>query len=175
MGKNSTVSIVTPPGTLSFCQTLFEKDEKGKFSTAIVFKPGTDLGELEALVSKAMEELAPKDVNRKALRNPLARDGAEKEHLGGPYVEGAKFFTAKTNFKPQVIDGDQNPIFDRDDVYAGCTGRLLVHCYYYDRDGNKGIGFGLDGVQKMGEGERIDGGVDVTTVFDKVSADDLLG
>lgn len=175
MGNKSTRSIVTPPGTLSFCQTLFEKDDKGKYSTAIVFKPGTDISDLQALVEEAVADLAPKDTNVKALRNPLSRDGAEKEHLGGPYVEGAKFFTAKTNFKPQIIDGDQNPIFNSEDVYAGCTGRLLVHCYYYDRDGNKGIGFGLDGVQKMGEGERIAGGVDVTTVFDKVSADDLLG
>jgi len=175
MAKNSTTTVTTPAGFLSF-PALHEKSEKGKFEAGIVFTPGTDISQLEQLVEEAKNTLVPDGIPLAAVKSPLDRDGAEKAHLGGNYVEGAKFFTAKSQFKPGMVDNDVNPILDvEEELYAGAVVRLLVHAYYFDKDGNRGIAFGLDGVQKMGAGERIGGnGIDVTQVFDKVEVEDLL-
>ena len=92
--------IVTPIGTLSF-PAIFEPETNpnnpsapAKYSTMIVFKPGTDVSSLEALVDAAIADKFGDKVPSN-LRNPL-RDGEEKSHLGGAFVEGAKFLTAKS-------------------------------------------------------------------------------
>jgi len=169
---NSTTSIVTPAGWLSFPHlTVDNKSEKGKFEAGIVFKPGTDLSKLEALVEEARNAL-PDSEPKAAYKSPLSRDGSEKSHLGGHYVEGAKFFTAKSNFPPQLLEKSNEagqpptPILDpASDVYAGAVVRLLVHAYTFNTDGNRGIAFGLDGVEKIADAERIGGGPDAAAAF----------
>jgi hypothetical protein len=172
---NSTRKVITPVGTLSF-PSLAEPNEKGKYGASIVFSPGTDLTDLQALIDEALNTIVPPGVNKKAVKLPMQRDGAEKEQYGGPYVPGARFFEAKTNFPPGIVDAKRSPILDvKNECYPGAQVRLQVHAFYYDVDGSKGIAFGLDNVQKAGEGERLDNVQKAEDVFDEIDTSDLIG
>ena len=172
---NSTRKMITPVGTLSF-PNLAQPNEKGKYGASIVFSPGTDLTEMKGLIDEAVNTIVPSGVNKKALKLPMQRDGSEKEQYGGPYVEGARFFEAKTNFCPGVVDGKRSEILDvKNECYPGAQVRLQVHAFYYDVDGSKGIAFGLDNVQKAGDGERLDNVQASSDVFDEIDTSDLLG
>jgi len=174
MANKSTRKIITPVGTLSFPK-LTEPNEKGKYGAAIVFAPGTDLTELDALIAEAKETCVPAGVNVKGLKIPMQRDGSEKEQYGGPYVEGARFFDASTKFPPGIVDGKRGEILNvAKELYPGAQVRLQVHAFYFDNE-SKGIAFGLDNVQKAGEGERLDNIQKAEDVFDNIQTDDLIG
>ena len=175
MANKSTRKILTPIGTLSFPK-LAEENDKGKYSCAIVFAPGTDLTELDALIEEAKEVCVPSGVNKKALKIPMQRDGSVKEEYGGPYVEGACFFECSTNFPPGIVDAKRQDIIDvKGELYPGAQVRLQVHCYYFDNE-SKGIAFGLDNVQKAGEGERLGTEIpEAADVCDEIDTSDLTG
>ena len=48
-------------------------------------------------------------------------------------------------------------ITDPDEVYAGAIVRASVTSFSYDVSGNKGVSFALNNVQKIRDGERLDG------------------
>ena len=176
MANKSTRKILTPVGTLSFPK-LAEPNEKNKYSCAIVFAPGTDLSELDALIEEAKETIVPSGVNQKssAFKVPLQRDGSEKEEYGGPYVEGARFFECSTNFPPGIVDAKRQEIINvKEELYPGAQVRLQVHLFYFDNE-SKGIAFGLDNVQKAGDGERLDNVQKAEDVFDEIDTSDLTG
>jgi hypothetical protein len=51
-------------------------------------------------------------------------------------------------------------------MYPGAQVRGSVSAFGYDYQGNKGVSFGLNNLQKLGEGERIDGRVAADAEFD---------
>lgn len=62
--------------------------------------------------------------------------------------------------------GKPIPIVDPKDIYSGCQLRASVRPWTYDTDGNRGVNLGLLNVQKVGEGERLDGRVDAEDEFE---------
>ena len=42
-------------------------------------------------------------------------------------------------------------------MYSGCYGRASINFYPYSVNGNKGVGVGLNNVQKLTDGERLGG------------------
>jgi hypothetical protein len=91
----------------------------------------------------------------KKLKLPLRDADDEKE---GPEWEGVMFFNTKSKKKPQVVDQDLNPIIDPEEFYSGCYGRVSINFYPYDYNGSKGVAAGLNNIQKLEDGERLDGG-----------------
>ena len=65
------------------------------------------------------------------------------------------FLNANSNQKPGIVDKDLNEILDPDEVYSGCWGRASLNFYPFDSNGNKGIGAGLNNIQKVKDGERL--------------------
>jgi hypothetical protein len=145
-----------------------------KYSAAFVFKPGADISALQAAVLAAAEEKfglkALEMLKSGALKNPLRRDVGNKG-----YAEGSVFFNARSQNQPQCVyrhagpDGKaavipQNKIAE--DLYAGCNVRVSVKAFYYDQEGNKGVSFALNNIQKLSDGPRIDGRKAATDEFD---------
>lgn len=64
--------------------------------------------------------------------------------------------------KPATVPDDKV----RDVFYPGAIVRAHLSAFSYDTDGNKGVSFGLNHVQKLAEGERIDGRQSADEVFD---------
>ena len=90
----------------------------------------------------------------KNLRLPL-RDGDEERADEAAEYEGMYFMNANSDTKPGIVDKDLNEILDPDEVYSGCWGRASVNFFAYDSNGNRGIGCGLNNIQKLKDGERL--------------------
>ena len=65
--------------------------------------------------------------------------------------------TASSKQKPEVIDCIMNPIIDATQIYSGMYGRVSVRFFPYFNSGKKGIGCGLNNVQKLEDGEPLGG------------------
>ena len=65
------------------------------------------------------------------------------------------FLNANSTQKPGIVDKDLNEILDPDEVYSGCWGRASINFYPFSVNGNKGIGVGLNNVQKLKDGEHL--------------------
>jgi len=95
------------------------------------------------------------------------RSGTEKEQYEG-YGEGVIFLTAKTERRPGIVDQNVNRIIDPEDFYAGCYAHADINPYAWSYMGKNGIGFGLQNVQKIADGERIGGGASAESSFDAI-------
>ena len=87
----------------------------------------------------------------------------------GPECAGCWVFTAssKANKTPRVVDTNLNDIIDQSAVYSGCYGRVNVDFYPYSNPARKGIGCGLNHVQKLRDGESLGA--------QRISAEDAFG
>ena len=92
----------------------------------------------------------------KNLKLPL-RDGDEERAEEAPEYEDMWFLNANSTTKPGIVDKDLNEILDPDEVYSGCWGRASINFYPFDSNGNRGVGVGLNNIQKLKDGERLGG------------------
>ena len=89
-------------------------------------------------------------------------------------TEGFSFYIRPWNNNPVSVltnirgpDGRPTELKDPNQLWSGCWGRLLVHPFAYDAEKkNWGVSFGLDGVQKIKEDERLDNRVDAAQYLD---------
>lgn len=178
------VKVITSEVTLSYPNLLVARAGKGanakaQFSAALVIFPEQQkteagqkmLGQLKAAALVAAESRwgnkAAEMFRTKALRSPF-RDDAEAKS----YPEGSIFLNVRTQNKPACVfsypdpesvkAGTPKPKKMTDDevktqMYAGAKVRASLVAFPYDVDGNKGVSFALNNLQKVGEGERIDG------------------
>ena len=56
-------------------------------------------------------------------------------------------------------------------MYSGCYAKVKIGLFSYSASGNKGIGAGLEVIQKVRDGERLSGG-NSTDGFEILSDDD---
>lgn len=75
----------------------------------------------------------------------------------GPECKGHWVVSAKSNTAPEVVDANCNPIISKSEFYSGCYGRASIRFYAYNQNGNKGVGCGLGNVQKLEDGQPLDG------------------
>lgn len=155
-------SLITPAGIATFLY-VFEPREprkgskgKAKYQVMMVFDKKADLSEMEQLIEElAIEKAGPKApqlIERGKINTPI-RDALEYEEYGPPFVRGSRMVSFKTSSRaPGIVDESASPIMDRDEVFPGMKARVSYGLYWYDEDGNKGIGLFLNNIQKLGEG-----------------------
>lgn len=109
-----------------------------------------------AIETETKEGIASKWGGKKpgSLHLPL-RDGDAERAEEAPEYKGMYFFNCSSKTKPGIVDRDLNEILDPDEVYSGCWGRVSVNFYPYNLNGNRGIGAGLNNVQKLTDGDRL--------------------
>ena len=73
----------------------------------------------------------------------------------GEECRGCWVFTASSKQAPFVVDAQVQPIIDPTQVYSGMWGNVNVNFFAYNSAGKKGIGCGLNGVQKTGDGDPL--------------------
>lgn len=83
----------------------------------------------------------------------------------GEECRGCWVFTASSKQPPQVVDMNLNPIINQSDVYSGCYARVCVNFFPYNSNGKRGIGIGLQAVQKIEDGEPLGGRVSAAEAF----------
>lgn len=75
----------------------------------------------------------------------------------GEECRGCWVINASSKQAPQVVDTQCNPIIDQTQVYSGMYGRVSLTFFPYNANGKKGIGCGLNNVQKLDDGEPLGG------------------
>jgi len=172
------VTIHTPEAILSYPQ--LDEPRAGpdggeaKYSAVFIFEEGTDLTEIQkAIVEAAKErwgEKATGMLKNGQLRNPLRSDWQTK----AGYPENSRFLSARSKVQPMAVqawgvmkNGEKVPAPIEDitgELYPGARVRASLRFYAYDNV-SKGVGVGLGNIQKLGEGERLDGRVSAQAEF----------
>ena len=102
-------------------------------------------------------------------KSPL-RDGDAPEKEGQAGYEGCYYIVAKRkeeHGQPIVIDKGKRPITVKEDMYSGCWGVASISIYGYNMSAdNRGITSGLNGIQKVTDDDRLDGGSSVNDFED---------
>ena len=96
----------------------------------------------------------------------------------GPECKGHYVINVKANesYKPDVVDGQLNPIMDQSEIYSGVYARVLISFFPYNSNGGKGVGVSFSNVQKVADGTPLGGAPKKSAdVFGEVKYDDLTG
>ena len=147
-------------------------DQKGKkFSTSVLI-PKTDQQTLDRFNLALQHALALGQQKGfwgatlpSNFKFPLRDGDAECAEKGGEYA-GHWFLNASAVRRPQIVDINRNDIWEEGDVYSGCYARVCINLFPFNQRGNRGIGCGLEAVQKICDGEALGGvPVDVNEAF----------
>lgn len=166
--------VSTPIFRVSFPSVFEASSYEGgapKFSVCAVFTPALftpndkllwaamqALGD-EVSVEKFKKKLAQLPAN---FKKPF-RDGEEKADLEG-FGAGKVFCNLSSKMRPGIIDRDRTIITNPEDFYPGCYARATITAYAYDNVG-KGVAFGLQNLQKIKDGDRLDSRTDAQDDF----------
>lgn len=149
-----------------------DDDQKGKkYSTSILI-PKTDQQTIQRFNAAFQQAVALGQQKGywgaslpSSFKFPLRDGDAECAEKGEEYA-GHWFLNASSSRQPQIVDIDRNDIWEEGDVYSGCYARVCVNLFPFSHKGNRGIGCGLEAVQKICDGEHLGGApVDVNEAF----------
>ncbi len=155
------------------------KDAKFKFSVNIVWDESVDLSAISKVVDALVKEKYPKGAPSN-FRYPLRPGSTKVDKETGEQLEGfletdtyADFWKYEEKGPVPVVDAQRNDLLPGD-VYAGMKARVLFRPFLYDVSGNVGAGFGLEALQKAGDGEAIGyAPIDPQTAFESLEDDAL--
>lgn len=141
----------TPNGDLKYSVTLLIPKIDGDTKQRI-----------DAEINKTLQENLASTFKGVMPANPKLpiHDGDGLRQSGEPYgaeCKGHWVITAISNSAPEVVDVSCNPIISKNELYSGCYGRVSLRFYAYNQNGNKGIGCGLGNIQKLEDGQPLDG------------------
>lgn len=188
MANDKRVDLTTGIGTISFPHVFKEtatKNDKGETVYDIqIIIPKSQKDDIRAIL-RAIRDVgqAKWGDNWKKVRTPLRDGDKEAGELtddgtlkSEKYPEriGCYFLNARSKKPVGVYARDLTPITEADDLYGGCKGKISVTFYPYSQQGNSGVGAGLNGVQKIADGESFGAGnKPVTSMFDLLDDEDV--
>jgi Protein of unknown function (DUF2815) len=153
-----------------------EPGKEGSYSITLAIpkdddkSPEEDINSLilEAARSKWGDE-ASRWLERGKIASPLHDgDDNDDETMHGHWLITAR---RKESFGPPgVVDARVMPIVNQTDFYSGCICYASVSFFPYENKGKKGVGCGLNNLQKIKDGERIGGKTDPKQDFKPLSA-----
>jgi hypothetical protein len=157
----SATKVVTGVCRLSYLHAFepqaIEDGAEKKYSVSVLIpkKDKETIKKINAAIEAAKKEGATKLGKGGKLKLPL-RDGDEERPDDEAY-QGHYFISATSKQKPGVVDKDLNKIIDPEELYSGCYGRVSINFFAFNTSGNKGIGAGLNNIQKVKDGEPLAG------------------
>lgn len=148
-----------------------------KYSITMLI-PKTDTATLNAIyaeIERAKADGAQKCWNGAippVLKVPLY-DGDGLRPSGEPFGEecrGCMVLSANSRSQPGVVDINVQPILNQADFYSGCYARADISFFPYAQAGARGVGCGLNNVQKIADGEPLSGRVSPEQSFGGANA-----
>jgi hypothetical protein len=151
-----------------------EEGQDKKYSVSIII-PKSDkplIAKIKAAIEAAKEAGKAKFGGKipPNLKLPL-RDGDIDRPEDDAYAN-SYFLNANCKTKPGVVDKNNDPILNQDEVYSGMFGRASVTFYPFNTSGNKGIACGLNHIRKEKDGEPLGGRTSAEADFADVAAED---
>jgi hypothetical protein len=181
-------AIQLPPGIGSYVNVLEPKaDLKGKMKYSIsILIPKSRDAELAPLRAAALEVAKAKWGEKgaamlAAARNPLIIDGdkiVDGDGKPDASTKGMWVIRSRTDRKPGVVGPNpkEEMFFDDQNCFSGCWFRISGGLFAYEAEGNKGVSLGLNNVQVLKLGTRLDGrkaAADEFTEYKDEAADPL--
>lgn len=156
-------NVLTSKFRASFVFVFNKKADKDRYELSMLFPDpktlsGQDKADYERFMKAAKDaaDAAAKekwgDKLPKNLKSPFL-DAGNYEYDG--YEEGMTLVRTWTKRKPGVVDSQKNEIIDESEFYPGCYARATIAAFPYDVDGNRGVGFYLNNIQKLSDGEPL--------------------
>ena len=144
--------LLTPEFRVAGPLSIFQPNENGKYSLRALFKPGEKLTQLIVAAKKVAEE---EFGSTKGITFPF-HDQGDKEGYDG-YEPGALFINLASGMRPGLVDEAAQRILSQDEFYPGCWAHAKVRFYSYDYKGKRGVGVGVDNIQKLRDDEPFSG------------------
>lgn len=161
--------IITTKVRLSYPK-LFEPDtnDQGKkvYSCALVIEDNAEGQKLVDSLEAIAQEVGKAKFGAKydQLRKSPSFKWAVRYDVDGKYSNALAFVNARSyDVRPGIVsiypgpDGKPKAITDPNEIYAGAYVRASISCYAYDRPDSKGVAFSLGNLQKLADGDRLDG------------------
>lgn len=177
--------VITPEAIMSFPhldqpQAPQKPTDKAKYSGAFIFLTKDVLKAMEAAataaaVAKFGPAKGPSMVTFGGKGATFRTDGkagypagsifvnARSEQKPGLYYTYAGLKKHPVTGKPLPAEIPEDKV--REELYPGAIVRAYLRAYGYDTQGNKGISWSLNGVQKIRDGERLDSRVKAEEMF----------
>lgn len=166
--------ILTPEFRVAGPLNVFTTNDNGKYTLRALFKKGEKLSEIKQAIKQVAEEAFR---TTKGVALPI-HDQGEKDGYDG-YEDGALFMNLSSNMRPGLVDPAAQRIMDDEDFYPGCWAHAKIRFYSYEYQGKKGVGVGVDNIQKLRDDEAFSGREKPEDAFDPVegatTADDVMG
>lgn len=155
-------------------QEPLNQGDKPKYGCVLIFQDEAEIKRLKKIAIEVAKEAWGAKKGPEVMRNqknPTFRTDVESKG----YPEGSTFFSARGLNKPGVVsqvpdkDGQPSVIPDKDIpevVYPGAVVKASINFYSYDAKGNKGIGVGLNNIQFVRDGDRLDSVVAASDEFE---------
>lgn len=151
---------------------------KKKFYSTMVIIDKRDTESIEKIRAAVKGVIAEKFGGKSAgLKNPL-RDGDEEWESKGEYLKGHYFFNCKSKMKPSVVGTEKDEFsgnlrrLSADEIKSGDYGRVSVGFYGFDAKTSKGVGAGLNNVQKLKDGASLGGSHSADSDFGDLATSD---
>ena len=166
----------------SYCNLWEPKSINGgkpHYSASLII-PKSDTKTVEALYAAqraAYENGKDKLKNKNGSVPPMEaiklaiRDG-DTDRPDDPAYAGCLFVNANSDRQPNLYDAAGQEILDRAEVYSGCYGKASITFFVFNTNGNRGIACGLNGLQKIRDGEPLGGRGNVLADFMNAADDD---
>lgn len=150
-------------------------EQAPNYSVRAAFPPDADFKAMKQLAEAAVRYKFPEGAP-KNMRSPFRRnDELDNPIKGIPDDWIIVTFTRREQDGPPSVFGpsveDIRPA-DQHKIYAGAWYQASVSAYAYAASGNKGVSFGLQGLQLRRDGDTLGGGVTVATATDFAPAEE---
>lgn len=182
----SSTKVITPLAILSYPHLdAPQKSEDGKapkYSATLIFTPEILADPKEKALFDKMQEAALAAVNAKwpgkaelLLKSETFKKGFRRDAESKGYPAGSIFVNVRSNTQPGVVYAhagangkpEAMPLDKiKAEMYPGVVVRASLAAFAYDNNGNKGVSFGLNNLQKIRNGERMDGRTAAENEFD---------
>lgn len=159
---------LTPPGRVSFPELYQPKaaaeGAKEKFSLLHMYKLDTmsdgDRALLDAMKKAANDACVAEfgvpiggEYRGEVIASPFKKSEKKPEYMPPGYI----YVRMSGKKKPGVLDQAKVAIPEHADngIYGGCWAHVSYGVYTYDINGNRGVAFGLNSIQKLRDDEKF--------------------
>lgn len=183
--STSTLKVISPLSILSYPHLAAPQpstDGKApKYSATLIFTPETLAIPSEKQLFEAMQKAALAAIEAKwpgksatMLASESFKKGFRRDAESKNYPAGSIFVNVRSSQQPGIVyahagsDGKPErmpPEKIKDEMFPGVWVRASLAAFAYDNNGNKGVSFGLNNLQKIKNGERMDGRVAAENEF----------